>query len=329
MSGGASTERLSRLLAMVPYLLRHPGLPLAEAAAHFEISEDELVRDLELLFVCGTPGHLPDDLIEAEWESGKVYIGNAEAIDRPLRLAVDEAVALLVGLRTLAEVPGLHDRAALEGALAKLSAAAGDAARAASSLAVDVRVDEADPATVERVLATCRGALQGRRRLWLRYLVPSRDESTERAVDPMRLLTVSGRWYLEGWCHRSEGVRMFRADRIESAEVLDADGTPPPQAVSRDVDSDLFSPSPDDVVVTLDLARQARWVVEYFPVESVAPAPGDWPAAELRVRLRAADTRWVRRLLLRLGDGARVVDPAGLAEQVKAEAERALVAYGA
>ena len=67
------------------------------------ITSEQLVKDLELLFVCGTPGHLPDDLIEAEWESGEVYLDNADTISRPLRLAPDEAVALLVGLRTLAE----------------------------------------------------------------------------------------------------------------------------------------------------------------------------------------------------------------------------------
>lgn len=106
MSGGA-TERLSRLLAMVPYLLARQGIPLAEAAAQFGISERQLVKDLELLFVCGTPGHMPDDLIEAEWDTGHVYLGNADAIARPLRLGVDEALALIVGLRTLGEVPGL------------------------------------------------------------------------------------------------------------------------------------------------------------------------------------------------------------------------------
>ena len=77
---------------------------------HFGISETQLVKDLELLFVCGTPGHMPDDLIEADWESGQVFLGNADPIARPLRLAVDEAVALLAGLRTLAQVPGLHER---------------------------------------------------------------------------------------------------------------------------------------------------------------------------------------------------------------------------
>ena len=66
----------------------------------------QLEADLELLFVCGTPGHMPDDLIEAEWEGGRVYLGNADTIARPLRLGVDEALALIVGLRALAAVPG-------------------------------------------------------------------------------------------------------------------------------------------------------------------------------------------------------------------------------
>src|SRR4051794_34102928 len=169
----------------------------------------QLVADLELLFVCGTPGHLPDDLIEADCESGEVYLTNADAISRPLRLSVDEAVALLAGLRTLAQVPGLHDREALESALTKLSTAAGDAALAASALSASL-----GRGAEEHVLAAVRDGVRRHRRLHLRYLVPSRDETTERDVDPMRVLTVDDRWYLEGWCHRAEGVRLFRLDRI-------------------------------------------------------------------------------------------------------------------
>ncbi|MFP5347063.1 MAG: WYL domain-containing protein, partial [Actinomycetes bacterium] len=90
-----AADRLSRLLAMVPYLTARQGVPLADAARHFGLTEDELVADLELLFVCGRPGHMPDDLIEADWESGHVYVGNADDIARPLRLGLDEAVALL------------------------------------------------------------------------------------------------------------------------------------------------------------------------------------------------------------------------------------------
>ena len=86
----SATRRLSRLLALVPYLVSRQGIPLTEVAAEFGITESQLVKDLELLFVCGTPGHLPDDLIEVDWDDGRVYLGNADPIARPLRLDVDE-----------------------------------------------------------------------------------------------------------------------------------------------------------------------------------------------------------------------------------------------
>jgi proteasome accessory factor C len=313
-----ATERLSRLLTMVPWLLTHQGVDLATAAGEFGVDEAQLVKDLELLFVCGTPGHLPDDLIEAEWEGGRVFVDNADSIARPLRLGVDEALALVVGLRTLAEVPGLGERAAVDRALAKLEAAAGAAASGAGSVHVEL-----EAGAEAEVLAACRQALAGRRRLRLDYLVPSRDETTRRDVDPMRVQTVESRWYLEAWCHRAEAVRLFRLDRIVGVEVLDEDGTPPAHARSRDLDEQLFSPGPDDVLVTLELAASARWVVDYYPVESVEDLAG----GRLLVRLRTADTRWLQRLVLRLSGQARVVEPAELGSDVVRLAEEALSAY--
>ena len=317
MSVGAG-DRLSRLLALVPWLLRRQGVPLEEAARQFGITEAQLVKDLELLFVCGTPGHMPDDLIEAEWESGRVYLDNADTIARPLRLGLDEAVTLLVGLRTLAEVPGLHDREAVDSALAKLSAAAGDAAGAAATVTVDLTAG-----AQEQTLATVREALAARRRLRLEYLVPSRDETTVRDVDPMQLSSVGRRWYLAAWCHRAEAVRLFRIDRVVTAELLDVDGTPPPGAVARDPTDQLFEHSADDTPVVLDLHRGAHWVAEYYPVESVTEQPDD----VLRVELYAADPRWVARLALRLGGSIRVVSPSWLAEDAVVSARTALALY--
>ena len=315
MSAGA-TDRLSRLLAMVPYLAGRQGIPIAAAAAEFGITERQLVKDLELLFVCGTPGHLPDDLIEAEWDDGHVYLGNADAIARPLRLGVDEALALLVGLRALADVPGLHDRDALDRTFAKLEAAAGDAV--APSTQVSVQVDgQGGP------LAEVRAALTARRRVHLTYFVPTRDETTERDVDPMRVLMVDGRWYLEGWCRRAEGVRLFRLDRIESLDLLDIPADVPATAVLRDLDEGLFRSSPEHTLVTLELDASAAWVADYYPVESVEDLPGE----RLLVRLRVGDDRWLRTLVLRLGGAAAVLDPPELVEAVRSRAENALAAY--
>jgi predicted DNA-binding transcriptional regulator YafY len=317
-----ATDRLSRLLAMVPWLLNRQGVPLAAAAKHFDITEAQLVKDLELLFVCGMPGHMPDDLINAEWDSGRVYLDNAEAISRPLRLAPDEAITLIAGLRTLAELPATnnpHDRRAVESALVKLSAAAQDAVGAASRLTIDLSVG-----AVDETLATARDALRRKKRLRLRYVVPTRDETTERDVDLMRVTNLGGRWYLEAWCHRAEGVRLFRVDRVAGAEVLDVDGTPPPEAVSRDVEEDrLFTPSEDDLLVTLEMEPRGRWVAEYYPVESTEELDG----GRLRVTLRVANPRWLPRLILRLGGAGRIISPPALADEAVTAARAALAGY--
>lgn len=315
-----ATARLSRLLALVPYLLARQGVPIGEAAREFGISERQLVKDLELLFVCGLPGHLPDDLIEADWESGHVYVSNADAIARPLRLGVDEAVALLVGLRTLAELPGLHDRDAIERAIAKLERAAGDAAAPGGQVAVEV-----DGHGRGAILALWHQALALGRRLHLRYHVPARDETTERDVDPMRVVVVDGRPYLEAWCRRAEDVRLFRLDRVVDAKLLDISAAVPEDARHRDFDEGVFQPSPDDLLVTVDLRPAGHWVAEYYPCESIEDLEND----VLRITLRTADTRWVERLLLRLGGSGQVVEPVDLADRVRNKAMAALATYDA
>lgn len=314
MSPGA-TERLSRLLALVPYLVSRQGIPLSEAAAEFGITQAQLVKDLELLFVCGTPGHMPDDLIDIDWADGHVYLSNADAIARPLRLGVDEALALLVGLRALADVPGLHDRDALQRTILKLEAAAGEAGQASAQVRVEVEA--------RGPLADIRRALETGRRVHLTYFVPSRDETTERDVDPIRVLLVDGRWYLEGWCRRAEDVRLFRLDRVEALRVLDVPAEVPSQAALRDLDEGLFVGSPEDTMVTLLLSPAAHWVVDYYVVDEVEERPGGL----LLARLRVADDGWLRQLALRLGGAMQVLDPPELAEDVVSAARTALEAY--
>lgn len=103
MSGSA--DRLPRLLALVPYLMSHPGAQVGEVAAVFGLSEKQLIDDLQLVWMCGLPGHTPGDLIDVSWDGGEILIDNADTIARPLRLGIDEASALLVALRMLAAPP--------------------------------------------------------------------------------------------------------------------------------------------------------------------------------------------------------------------------------
>ncbi len=123
-------ERLPRLLALVPYLQAHPGVSAAQAADDFEITEDQLRRDLQLLWMCGLPGHGPGDLIDLSFEGETVSVIFDAGMSRPLRLTAEEALALVIGLRTLAEVPEITDGDAINRALAKIETVAGGAVAA-------------------------------------------------------------------------------------------------------------------------------------------------------------------------------------------------------
>lgn len=322
--------RVARLLAMVPWLVTHQGIDLTQAASDLGISVDQLNDDLELLFMCGY-GSMTDELIDVSTEGGRIFIANADTLARPLRLTRAEALTLVVALRALAYAEGVTDHAVVERTMAKLENAIGArtvppegssvAGRGLDDVVIDARLADASAESTRALVAQ---ALRGRRRLRVRYLVPSRDESTERDVDPMRLLHLDGRWYLEGWCHRAEATRLFRLDRVEDIQALDADGTPPPDATARDLSAGTFVPGSDDPVVTLDLERSWEWVAEYYPIETREERSG----MPTRVTLRASDPAWVVRLALRAGGGVRVVDPAELAAQVEVAAGAALAAYG-
>lgn len=308
-----SADRLGRLLNLVPYLLARPGIEMAEAAADLGITERQLREDLELLWVCGLPGYGPGDLIDMAFDGDRVTITYDAGIDRPLRLTPDEALALVVALRMLAETPGMGGRDAIERALAKIESAAGDLAGAPVAVRLPGNADRLD---------TLRGAVERRRALRITYYAATRDETTERVVDPIRVLMVAGRAYLEAWCRRAEAVRLFRADRIDALTELDEPAKLPPQVQLHDVSAGVFQPGPELPMVTLRVGRGGRWITEYYPCEDVRPDGEEW-----LVSLRVTDLAWARRFVLGLGPDATVVSPPDLVEQVRAQAAAALDQY--
>ncbi|PIE27408.1 MAG: hypothetical protein CSA58_04550 [Micrococcales bacterium] len=317
----AAADRLGRLLAMVPYLLANPGVEMTRAAQHFEITEAQLVKDLQLLFVCGLPGHLPDDLIDAEWESGRIHLSNADTIAQPLRFGLDEAVTLLAGLRVLQDAPGAADSAIVESATATLTAASETAADTARAVEIAV-----EPAPDPELSALLTDAVRHQQRLRLTYLVTGRDERTAREVAPMRLLAVHGHWYLEAWCHRAQAVRTFRFDRILAARAVLGDGAPPPQARPTEVSDGVFQASQADEYVDLDISPRARWLVDYYSAEVLGDLPGP-PRNGQCIRLRTGETSWLRRLALRLAGDVVVRSPRALTRGVADSATETLSRY--
>ncbi len=320
---GASAQ-VARLLALVPYALTRQEVKLEEAAADLGVTPKQIVSDLKVLMYCGWPGYLPGDYIEVDLDAlegdGVIRVANADYLARPLRLTVSEASALIVALRTLRDSADADVVPVVDRTLAKLEAAAQDGATAAGQ--VDVHLGERERA-LGQLRTRLQHALDRGRQVRLTYYVPARDESTERVVDPLGLLTGQGMTYLDGWCHRVDDRRLFRLDRIESATVLDTPAEAHPDAAPRDLSHGLFQPGEDATTAVIRLGPRARWVAEYYPVEKAREA-GD---GVLEVELRVADPRWLQRLMLRLAPDAELVEPREFTEALREAVSQARRLY--
>jgi proteasome accessory factor C len=308
-------DQTRRMLSLVTYLRERPGAHVSDVARAFGITEDELISDLDVLPMCGT-SFRGGDLLDIDTDGDRIWWHNPDDVAEPLRLAADEATALLVAARAVATLPGLResDRQALLRATAKLEAAAGEAAGASSRLSVTFESEGGVFADVDR-------AISERRRLWLRYYSPARDELTEREVDPIRLFAV-GHTYMEAWCRLSEARRTFRLDRVAEIKLLDAPAAPP-ELELRDLSAGLVQPSADDPEVVVEVGPGGRWVAEYYPHDSAE----ELPDGGLRITLRTPAPASLRRLALRLGRDGRITAPRDLAENARRAAREALAAY--
>jgi proteasome accessory factor C len=321
MSG--AREQVSRLLALVPYLQTRGDVSLAQVAADFGVRSDQIMQDLKVLWMCGLPGLTPDKMIEVDFEAieddpdGVVHIENAEFLARPVRLGSSEASALIVALRALREGSPESSHEVIDRCLVKLEDAA-----ASGTAAPQVQVHLPRSGVGERHAALLQEAIRSNRQARLDYYVPTRDETTQRTVDPLELLTGDGHEYLDAWCHLAQARRLFRLDRMYAVEVVDE----PRQRHSlspRDLSEGLFAPGPEDVVAVIHLERHARWVADYYPVDAVE----ELGEGRLAVTLRVGDPRWLVRLALRLAPAVTVVEPAELRAEVARTARTTLDHY--
>lgn len=302
MSG--ARDQVTRLLALAPYLQSRGGVRLSQVADDFGVPPKQILNDLRVLWMCGLPGLAPGDYIDIDFEAleedpdGLVRIANADYLSRPIRLGSSEAAALIVALRALREGGGAASREVIDRTLAKLEEAA---STGGTQLEVHLPERAVDLARHRTDLGQ---ALEADRQVRLHYYVPTRDETTERTVDPIALLRAEGRDYLDAWCHQAGGRRLFRLSRVHDVTVLDTPRAAP-DVEPRSLDEGLFEPGPDDAVARVRLAPELRWFVDHYPVGE-ATEVGD---GALEVELRVGDPMWLVRLALRMSPGLEVLEP--------------------
>jgi proteasome accessory factor C len=328
-SGGRTLTRLERILLLVPYCVRHPGVSIEELADRFGATTRDIVEDLNLVFMCGLPDYTPADLIEVYVEEDRVWIRMADYFARPLRLTRSEAIPLYLKAHALLDlleshdgrVPGLEELSSLRSALGKLAVALlpqeGGVAELAKRIHVHLETGEA------RWLPLLREAITSRQCVQMEYYSYSRDAITRRKVDPYLVFSSLGHWYVSGWCHLAVDRRMFRLDRIKSIELTD-ERFEPPEVVDELPPPTVYVPGPTDVPVTLRVStRVAAWLAEeYLQIESASDVEGG-----RELVFRTSQFPWLEKLLLQFGEDVTVVDPPELAQRVRDSAARILALY--
>ena len=304
-------DRLARLLAVIPWVVEQDGASLDDISARFDYPRAQLVADLEeVLFFVGVHPFTPDALVDVDISDDRVHIRYADWFAKPLRLTPDEGARLLTAGRSVLSLSGDPDETGpLLRALTKLQLALGTGA----DQAVEVRLGEA----ADDVLDVIRRAIADGHRIAIDYYSYGRDRVTTREVDPARVFSDQGHWYLAGWCHQADDDRVFRVDRIRSVVELD-------RASEHRATGDVrpFRPDGTDPRVVLRLAPEARWVVEQYPVDAVTDTDDG-----IEVRLAITAVPWLERLLLRLGPAAEVIDAdPPLDGEIRAEAARRVLA---
>jgi predicted DNA-binding transcriptional regulator YafY len=171
-------------------------------------------------------------------------------------------------------------------------------------------------------------SLLKRQRLHLSYYSKGKDELTERAVSPQRLIFYRDNWYLDAYCHFRKGLRSFAMDGIRTAHVLEDKATEVPEKELHENFAEsygIFSGKATQRAKLRFTPEKARWVsAETWHGQQVSSFD---KAGNYTLEFDYNQDPELVMEIMKHGDGVEVIGPASLKSKVKAELEKALKKY--
>jgi proteasome accessory factor C len=305
-------DRLRRVLFLVPYAVRHPGIPVKDLARRCGCTEKELLEDLDFLLGVGSPPFAPDDFLDLYVEGDRVYVALHQSFSRPPRFTESEAAALAAAAQALGgegrerAVKALRDSVPRD--------------RRASFDELVGRIYAGAPPAKDSVLGRLQRAIAERRAVRLAYHSASRDAETDRIVHPYTLAQRFGHWYLYGHDPGRGKALAFRVDRIRDCAVTDQRFDPPGEAeLAR---ARLFSEAEGEPPRVRVAPAAVAWAVARPGVRLVKREKGG-----AVVELPGASAEWATRFALSLGGDAEVIAPAPARRHFCEAVRRTLARY--
>lgn len=307
-------ERLLELDRLIRSPERHTAITLAEV---LEVSERTVRNDLDFL----------RDRYNAPIESDRVkgyYYSDSNWRLPTISLSKGELFALTIGARMLKAYAGSAYRFELESAIARLAERLPEKswldlqqlAEEYISFRAGAEID-LDPEIWHRLESAC----QNHRTVYMGYYTASRNDYSERKLDPYLLHIYRGtNPYVIGFCHTRKEPRWFRVDRIRKLEVLSESFFPDPTFDAKDHLESIFQHEAGGVPqhitiwfdpVTAPYIRERRW----HPSQAIQEQSDGSLILQMYVRGLNDLKRWI----MGYGSGAKVIAPTELVKLVQNE----------
>ncbi len=318
-----ASERLERLVSMVPWLIENNGATIDELVDRFQYPRETLLNDLtKVLFFVGPHPHTPDNLIEINLQDDEVWISQANYLARPLNLTYAEAFSLLAKGKMLLQL--IDEDSAHSSLVSALDKVANCIGANQDQVVIDPGVRDSE------VYSITNKALLNGKKIAITYYSFNEDYSSDRTIQPLGLGINDRYLYLRGYCDTACDLRTFRMDRIIHAKVSD-----------EDIDVEFLEGlevEPDQNPIDLDFQFSAEgwvtllvkesdsWIISKYPTNSVIEKENNM----LEVNLPVSSNIWLGRLLLQLDSETIVIDAAsGIATDAGYSlAKRILSRYG-
>jgi proteasome accessory factor C len=312
-----AAAQLRRILMLVPELADDEEHPIGALADRLGTDRATLMQDLQSLTNrFDDPAGFVDEGVALFIERERVSLTSPH-FRRPMRLTSGELRALELGLAMLERERPPEERPAIARARERVGAVV--TRLPSDDAAAGLRHADLGAFGAADDLATLRRAVHERRKVRLTYRRGGREGASRRVIAPYALVVASGAWYTVAFCEHSDGLRVFRLDRVERAEPLEERYAEPVDFSLDDLlrDGRVFRAAEPRTMTVRYSARIARWIAE---------REGRQPDADGSLTLDhpLADDEWAVRHVLQYGPDAEVLRP----PEVRALLEKRLSALG-
>jgi proteasome accessory factor C len=284
---------LELLIKLLPWLVANNGASLAEVASHFEISEKHALELIGQLVVTG-PSQAGGGLVDIDFEdSDSIFVSDAKALDRPVKLSEFEASSLLGGLHYLEQFPNLVDSEVVAGLIRKIQQALPN---------VDNPINVVAAPVSEVVSSVVSEAISSQLSIEIKYAGVTKDDLSVRVIDPIKTYSQDDFVYLKSWCRNSQAWRSFRLDRILEATL----GNDPIDIPAQDEQPEAKR----EYLAAIELDK--AYYGQLDQVDIVSFKEYMWHAVEVELRVYSRD--WLVSMILASGGRVKAVRPPDLIE---------------